>query len=258
MSNLYVILKIPLNQYVIIFQESKIKTAINMKTEKFFLYMFILTTVSGLSACYPIGDDIAYEDLDIALTTYDKDYYSPGDYNHFQDFETFVVPDTVIHIIESGVADKISRDYDEFILEQVKSNMLKLGYMEESDPGSGTPDISVTVSVTTSEHIVYNWYPYWAWYFIFVRKGVQEKGSGVDNNYPWNPYYGYGTSYTYTSGSVIMEMVDNSKINETTEEIPVIWAGLINGAVGGPEEGIKNRLSTGIDHCFNQSDYLFK
>jgi hypothetical protein len=99
------------------------------------------------------------------ITQYDKDYYSAGAYNYYQDFQTFVVPDTVIHIVEDGVTDEISRDYDKFILEQVKSNMLKLGYLEETDPETNTPDISITVSVTTSEHIVYNWYPYWAWFF---------------------------------------------------------------------------------------------
>ena len=98
------------------------------------------------------------------------------------------------------------------------------------------PDIAVTVSVTTSEHIVYDWYPYWAWFWVFIKKGPGVSATSVEDNYPWNPYYGYGTSYTYTAGTVIMEMVDVSKVNESTQEIPVIWAGLINGAVGGPEE----------------------
>ena len=53
-------------------------------------------------------------------------------------------------------------------------------------------------------------------------------------------------------------MVDVAKVDESTEAIPVIWAGVINGAAGGPEDGLKSRLSTGIDRCFNQSPYLFK
>jgi hypothetical protein len=229
-----------------------------MKAGKTFFYLFILMTVAGLSACYPVGDDITYEDIDIALTQYDKDYYSPGAYNYFKDFQTFVVPDTVVHIIEEGVADEIPRTYDKFVIEQVRNNLFKLGYSEESDPEVNPPDIAVTVSVTTSEHIIYDWYPYWAWFWVFIKKGAVTFSKGAENNYPWNPFYGYGTAYTYTSGTVIMEMVDVSKINESTQEIPVIWAGVINGAVGGPEDGIKNRLSSGIDKCFNQSPYLFK
>jgi hypothetical protein len=237
---------------------SKIKILENMKPERTFVFLFLVMTIAGLSACYPVERDIAYEDIDIALTQYDKDYYSPGEYNYFKEFQTFIVPDTVVHIIEDGVADEISREYDKYIIEQVRSNLLKLGYIEEGDPEANPPDISVTVSATTSEHIVYDWYPYWAWFWVFIKKGAGTATKSVENNYPWNPYYGYGTSYTYTTGTVIMEMIDVSKVNESTQEIPVIWAGVINGAVGGPQDGIKNRLSTGIDRCFNQSPYLFK
>lgn len=226
-----------------------------MKPGKTFIYLSALMTVAALWGCYPVDKDLTYKDTDITLTEYDKDYYTPEGQNHFQDFQTFVVPDTVVHIIEEGITDEISRAYDKFVLDQVKSNLLKLGYMEETDPETNTPDIAVTVSVTTSEHIVYNWYPYWAWFFVFVKKG--DKGSAsVEDNYPFQPYY--GTEYSYTAGTLIMEMVDNEGISESTEEIPVIWAGVINGAVGGTEEDIKNRISTGIDQCFNQSPYLFK
>jgi hypothetical protein len=229
-----------------------------MKAQRTFIYLFVLMTTAGLSACYPTEKDISYEDIDIALTVYDKDYYTPGGHSYFQDFQTFVVPDTVVHIIEDGVTDEISRNYDKYVIEQVRGNLLKLGYIEETDPETNIPDIAVTVSVTTSEHIVYDWYPYWAWFWVFIKKGAVTSLSSVENNYPWNPYYGYGTSYSYTAGTVIMEMVDVSKINESTQEIPVIWAGLLNGAVGGPEDGITNRLSRGIDRCFDQSPYLFK
>ena len=105
-----------------------------MNSKKTFTHLFVLMTMAGLSACYPVGDDITYEDVDIALTQYDKDYYSPGEYNYYQEFQTFEVPDTVIHIIEDGVSDEISRDYDKYVLEQVQSNLLKLGYIEETDP----------------------------------------------------------------------------------------------------------------------------
>jgi hypothetical protein len=229
-----------------------------MRTEKTFLYLFLLATMAGLPACYPLEKDIAYEDLDIALTVYDKDYYSPEGNNYFQDFQTFTVPDTVIHIIEAGVIDEISRDYDKYVIEQVRSNLLKLGFTEQVDPETNPPDLTVTVSVTTSEHIVYDWYPYWAWYYVFVKKGAAASSVTVGNNYPWQPYYGSGTSYSYTAGTVILEMVDVAKVDPSSEEIPVIWAGLLNGAVGGDAESMKNRLSTGIDRCFNQSPYLFK
>jgi hypothetical protein len=228
-----------------------------MKSRNFFLYVVILITAIGLTGCYPSEKDISFEDLDIAITGYDKDYYAPGSYNHYQEFQTFVIPDTVIHIIEAGVPDNITRDFDKFVLDQVKSNMLKLGYVEETDPGTNPPDLAVTVSVTTSEHIDYNWYDYWSWYWAAEKKGKGGKGTIEDNN-PWGPFYGWNTSYSYNAGSVIMEIVDNAKVDLSTQAIPVIWAGLINGATEGSTDNIKSRLSTGIDQCFNQSPYLFK
>jgi len=226
-----------------------------MNSKKSFNCLFVFLTMAWLTGCYPVGD-ITYEDVDIALTQYDKDYYSPGEYNYYQDFQTFVVPDTVVHIIEDGGSDDISREYDKYVIDQVRSNLLKLGYIEELDPETNPADIAVTVSATSSEHIVYNWYPYWGWYWLLVKKGAGTSKGSVENNYPWDPYY--GTSYSYTAGTIILEMVDVAEVDESAQEIPVIWAGLINGAVGGPEDGIKNRLSTGIDRCFNQSPYLFK
>ncbi len=230
----------------------------NIKADKIFIYLFLLMTAAVLSACYPADNDITYEDMDIALTVYDKDYYSPGEYNYYQDFQTFIVPDTVVHIIEEGVDDEISRAYDKYIIDQVRSNLVKLGYAEETDPDTNPAEIAITVSVTTSEHIVYDWYPYWAWFWVSVKKGEAAYTASTEDNYPWYPYYGNGTSYSYTSGTIILEMADVAKIDASTEKIPLIWAGVISGAVGGPEESIRNRISAGIDQCFNQSPYLFK
>ncbi len=55
-----------------------------------------------------------------------------------------------------------------------------------------------------------------------------------------------------------MEMVDVARVDPDVEEIPVIWAGIINGVLESSESGTKTRLSNGIDQCFNQSPYLLK
>lgn len=213
--------------------------------------------VAGLSACYPIGDDLTYEDLDIAVSMYDKDYYTPSGKNDFQNFQTFVIPDTIIHIIEEGDDDDIGRKYDQEIINHVRANLEFLGYDEEMDPESNAPDIVVTISITVSDHTIYTWYPYWGWYWPYYPKGTTDLPA---NNYyyPWYPWYGWGSTYSYTSGTIILEMVDISRIDPSEEKVPVIWAGLVNGVVGGPEEGLKVRVSGGIDQCFDQSPYLFK
>jgi hypothetical protein len=227
-----------------------------IKIKKLLLPLIII--IAGFSYCYPI-DDLKVEDLDIAATVYDKTYYDgpTGSVNKFENLGTFTVVDTIIHIVESGTTDNISRQYDAFVLEQVRLNMLKLGFVEELHPESNPADVAITVSALTSTHEVYTWYPYWGWYWGYPYKSTatEKLTSTYNYYYPWPPYSSY---YSYQSGSVLMEMVDVARVDPTAEKIPVIWAGIVNGVLQSSESGVKNRLSKGIDQCFNQSPYLLK
>jgi hypothetical protein len=229
-----------------------------MKIKNLLLPLIII--IAGFSSCYPI-DDLKVEDLDIAATIYDKTYYDgpTGSVNKFEGMKTFVVVDTIVHIVESGTEDNISRQYDDFVLEQIRLNMLKLGFEEETNP-LNSPDVTITVSALSSTHEVYTWYPYWGWYWGYG--GYPYKSAKADmimaTPYYYYPWYPYNTYYSYQSGSVLMEMVDVSRVNPDVEKIPVIWAGIVNGVLQASESGVKNRLSTGIDQCFIQSPYLLK
>jgi hypothetical protein len=227
-----------------------------MKIKNLLLPLIII--IAGFSSCYPI-DDLKVEDLDVAATIYDKTYYDgpEGSVNKFENLRTFTVVDTIVHIVESGTADNISRQYDDFVLEQVRLNMLKMGFVEEMNPEVTPADVVITVSAISSTHEVYTWYPYWGWYWGYPYKStaVNRIMTPYYYYYPWPPY---SSSYTYQSGSVLMEMVDQARIDPTNEKIPVIWAGIINGVLESSESGVKARLSSGIDQCFIQSPYLLK
>jgi len=225
------------------------------------LLLPLVIVLAGVSSCYPI-DDLTVEDLDIAATIYDKTYYDgpSGNVNKFEDLQTFTVVDTIMHLVESGMEDNLSRQYDDFVLEQVRLNMLKLGFVEEPNPEVTPAEVVITVSALSSEHEIYTWYPYWGWYWGYG--GYPYKGTATSDlvsaysyYYPWYPY---NTYYTYQSGTVLMEMVDGARVDPDVEAIPVIWAGIINGVMESSQSGVKNRLSNGIDQCFNQSPYLLK
>jgi hypothetical protein len=241
------------------------------KKMKLSIIPLIIVTAGVVSSCYPV-DDLLVEDLDVAATLYDKAYYSPETgANKFNELMTFEVVDTIVHIIAPGDEDNISRTYDDFVLEQVRLNMLKLGFVEEPDPELNPADVAVTVSALSSEHEVYYWYPYWGWYWGYggyypyadadadsyaeVPSKNKDTGSTYYYYYPWYPY---STYYTYQSGSILMEMVDVARIDPEVEEIPVIWAGIVNGVVESSETPMKERISKGIDQCFDQSPYLLK
>lgn len=222
--------------------------------------MPLLILMAGLSSCYPV-DDLAVEDLDIAVTMYDKTYYpgpSEAGINKFQELQTFIVLDTIIHIIAEGENDDIRRTFDDYVIQQIRLNMLKLGFTEEMNPAVTQPDVALTVSVMKSEHEVYSWYPYWGWYWGYGGYYPYAATGNTASSYYYYPWYPYNTYYTYQSGTVLMEMVDVARIDPDVEAIPVIWAGLINGVMEDSQEQTQQRLTKGIDQCFNQSPCLLK
>jgi hypothetical protein len=217
-----------------------------------------LIIIAGISSCYPI-DDLKVEDLDIAASLYDKTYYEPGTgLNKFQALRTFTVVDTVVHIMDASDEDNISRRYDEFVIEQIRLNMLKLGFTEETNPDVNAPDVAVTISAMSSEHEVYTWYPYWGWYWGYGGYPYKSTVPAATSSYYYYPWYPYTTYYTYQTGSVIMEMVEVARVNPDNDAIPVIWASIVNGVLDESQTNTQNRLSKGIDQCFSQSPYLIK
>lgn len=229
-----------------------------MKFYRSLYFLYLTVILLCITSCYPKFEDPSIEELDVSITIYDKDYYSPSGINKFQEFKTFVIPDTIVHIVDESVPDTITRSQDQFIIDQVRSNLLKSGYAEETNPSVKTPDLVVTLTVSTSSYISYDWYSYWEWYFTSYSKGGSSVFSTSGHYYPWYPpVYGAGSTYSYVAGTLVMEMVDVARIDPAIETIPAIWAGLVNGAANGPPEALQGRLSTGIDQCFSQSPYLF-
>ena len=93
-----------------------------------------------LTRCYP-SEDFTVEELDTVITNYDED----EDYSRFT---TFAVPDSVARIGGDGSEDP--GPFDDLILDLVRSNMLDLGYIEETDPEINTPDLVVLVELSGS------------------------------------------------------------------------------------------------------------
>jgi hypothetical protein len=105
--------------------------------------------------------------------------------------------------------------------------------------------ISALKNVTIGYYYNY-WYPwygygwgYWGWY------------------YP--PYYPSGSYYTYTTGSVVVEM---DKVREIADkdslEMRAIWIGSSNGLLSSAESSNVQYISAGVRQMFTQSPYLYR
>jgi len=208
--------------------------------------MPVLVLVAGLviGGCYE----------DYGLTIQDYDAYVTGYVGgtNFSAYKYFVMPDTIMHIFGgTSLTDPLAgaRIYDKQILSLTASNLQARGFVRITDTtqiGVGKPYDPNKVLVAligqfSTDHTGYYydyWYGYWGGY------------------YPWYGYPpAYVSTYSYTTGSNVTELVDYGKSNSQKRPNPV-WVGIITGLTGTPST-TQSRLATGINRTYEQSPYLF-
>ncbi len=217
-----------------------------MKRSNVIAVMMLIPLMGLLTGCYP--DKIDYVDeYDLAGTMFDEDA-------DFSSYLTFHVLDTVMHLTEDKEDDpNLSREHDEFILEEIRQNMRDAGYTEMVSPDSlNMPDLEIFVQVMSSDFYTYYsyWYDYWYWY---PGWGYWYPGwGGWYPGYPWYP--GYVSSYS--TGTLIVEMLDTEATLDATDRPGMVWAGIVDGLLTNNTSNTKARLDKQINQLFEQSPYL--
>ncbi len=214
--------------------------------KKIIVYLFILSIPVIFFSCYPGGVEY-YSDTDIVRTDYDIDH-------NFTNETKYFMPDSIYHAIAEGEEDNIDRQFDEQILARIESNMTAAGYTLLPDTTGA--DVYLTVTVTSSKYTGIGWipgggwwggwYPGWGW------------GGGYNPWYPWYPGGGYPVYYSYTTGSLILEMVPPDEIDEDAELVNIVWQAVGNGLLSSSPENISARIDRIIDQMYVQSKYLNK
>lgn len=200
-----------------------------------FRFTFGLAILAILGGCYPKGP-IYYSDSDLVATNYDSGF-------EFGNQVFFALPDSVIHVVDPEDRNpQIDRAYDQTILDQLEANMLSRGFEEVEDPFEADFIVQAYVWSATSTGVIYT-YGYWDWYY-----------PPYGGYYPYYPWGGYVYSYTY--GTVLIDMIDRNGIDPGEGFIPIVWTGGLNGALSDNRNDVKTRIENGIDKCFDQSPYL--
>jgi uncharacterized protein DUF4136 len=202
----------------------------NSRTILFSLFVAVV----GLWGCYP--GSVSVSELDTVLTLYD-------DQEDFSRFKTFHMPDTIVPIGEEG--DYESK-YDRQILDQIRNNLLGLGY--QSIDSINEADLVILIEKQNSELLV-GWNPcpgcwcgYWCWY----------PGWGWGG---YNPYYpGGGIVYSYPIGTIFIDMFDPG--TEMDMNLVAPWVASFSGLISGSDQQILDRIDRAIDQAFAQSPYL--
>ena len=145
-------------------------------------------------------------------------------------------------------------DNAQSLLAQVASEMALRGYVRTEEKAEADLGLQLTYVESTTQ----------------VSGWVGGSGWGWDSWwYPgfWGPYYGMGwsygfpVSYSYSTGSMVMEMVDlRNTPADTTEQVqlPVIWQAVSSGLLSGNAHLNLTLVGRAIDQAFTQSSYIKK
>jgi len=193
----------------------------------------------ALAGCYP-GEINSAQELDVFIT------YPRNDAD-FSNYLTFAIPDTVVQIDEDSSEVEISHENDEEIVDQVRQNLLDLGFTEVDFPDDD-PDVLVLVSAVADEYTSISWYPgywwgYWGWYYPCYYC------------YPVYPP-GYVTVTNYEAGTLFIDMLEPESAPADSTEVPFVWTGAANGLIVGTAGTNLTRILNGVDRLFAQSPYL--
>jgi hypothetical protein len=240
-----------------------------MNTKIRLLTIFALASIL-FAGCYP-NEDIYYSDTDIAVTRYDTKFI-------FEDSMVCVLFDTVAHVVDEDDEPQKGMN-DAHIISEIARNLRQntrfIVYVSNDsldlkkqlqDDGRTVDSISLVVTTTVMESDYYHtgyypWYPYWYWgWYPYWKSGSLKSANNINYYYyPWYPWGG-GTYYAYSTGTIMIDMIDAKSIKHNDEgvKLPVVWNGVINGILSDNKSDQASRITTQVNQCFKQSPYLKK
>jgi hypothetical protein len=196
-------------------------------------------------ACHP-GEPTSAAELDVVATAHD-------DTVNFAAIQTYVMPDSVVEIVppESvATALPFNHTYDQQILDGVAAHMAAIGYTrlptyELANP----PDVVLTIRGiavrNTDIYVTYPWWPFWGWYGWPCCYGPG-----------WGVGYPIITGVQYDVGTIVIDMWDARRKNDTAMVIPAVWVAALRGLLTDSPGDAPTRIDTAIDRAFSQSPYL--
>ncbi|MCZ6766294.1 MAG: DUF4136 domain-containing protein [bacterium] len=219
------------------------------------LAIAVVAMSAVIPSCYPNGPE-SPEDFDIIVTAFDDD-------TDFNQFNTYALPDSVPVVPDPENPNQpknqpvLPDSIQQLILSTIETNMNNYGWTREIDPNTNPPDVTLVVGVSENDeygaYVSYDWYSYYGGWYV----GWGGYGAGWGVGYPWAPSGIYYTqTYSYTVGTLLIEMLDLKNPDTQNMEVNALWVGALNGLMSGTNS--EQRISDGIVQAFIQSPYLNK
>ncbi|MEK6481047.1 DUF4136 domain-containing protein [Catalinimonas sp. 4WD22] len=202
--------------------------------------LFLLLPILSLLACYPEPDLSELEDELVVVTNYSPDA-------DFSNYATFAIPDS-IGIITDNEDDEefVDDDRAATVLSAVRTNMLAAGFTEVNKEDE--PDIGVNVIVLENLNVGGSFYPGYWWGYPGYWDPCYWYYCG------WYPWYGWGTVYAYTTGTLVVEFIDLKNTNVENQRLDIIWTAYM-GEVYSARDPVQEAVNA-VNQAFEQSPYL--
>ena len=178
-------------------------------------------------------------------------YTSPSKDVNFASFQTFDLADSLLVIGQSEKPQYSQSNNALALIQAVRTNMEKLGYIYTPDNPDADLGIQMTYLVKTERYVKYYNDPYW-WldYPGYWPSGYWGSWTGF--------YYPYPVTYTYTTNALLVDMVDLTGEEKDGTPLEVVWTTYIGGPAGVSVQSDVNRMKASVDQAFAQSPYLSK
>jgi hypothetical protein len=209
-------------------------------------FVFPIFTGLLLVGCYPDGPEYT-SDYNLVGSAYDPEF-------SFDGATTFVLPDTIVFIKdENDNKTYLTDDQEQQIVDNVRNNLAAMGWIDSTNAAVDTmPDVILTITGIATKYSgsywnYWGWYGGWGWYY----PGYPGWG------YPWYPGGGYPSYYEYTTGSLIIDMIDWRSASLDDDYPPFVWAGALNGLINRTPVDV-SKINLAVDKMFELSPYLDK
>ncbi|MBR3884756.1 MAG: DUF4136 domain-containing protein [Bacteroidaceae bacterium] len=174
----------------------------------------------------------------LVYTNYDKNV-------NFEELNYIHVIDSILIIDDNAKPTYWNNDNSDKVVNAFIRNLEEYGYtiVENSD----VAEMVLQLSYVSNTYYFNNYGagPWWNSY------------PGYWNWGGWGWYYPYSFIYSYSTGSIIGELVGTTPSTVASDKLPVLWNTYICGLLNGNSLSLSRTL-TAIDQAFTQSPYLDK
>lgn len=206
-------------------------------------FLVLAISLIALASCEKDPD---MSQLDSDFTVY-TDYDSSTD---FSNFTTYCLPDSIL-VPGNGMKNSYWKDESaQRLISAAAEAMDSLGYKRVTNPDEATLGLQLSFTqmrTHVTDFVGGGMYGSW-WNFAF-----------------WGPYWGgwyypYPISYSYDTGTLMMEMVDLTKRTAATDDekqdLTVVWHAYADGLLYGSSRINLQLALRALNQAFTQSPYL--